>query len=195
MANMASVAYAIEGPQKNLEEILGAIYSAVTSEKYWTEYEACINLGFTEEELNDKRLGGEISDAPILENGVLRFYAEERWGLQDFEELIRQKFPDIKVYWTVEESGCDVYCSNDKEGKYFPDRFYADICVDGDYYSEYFVSEDSLFKWLSNITHREINSFDDIEEFNSDYEDSCEDDENFINVHIFDVDEDTEEEA
>jgi hypothetical protein len=123
------------------------------------------------------------------------FYGEERWGLQDFEELLRQKFPDIKVYWQVEESGCDVYCSNDKEGKYFPDRFYADICVDGDYYSEYFVSEDSLFKWLSNITHREINSFDDVEEFNSDYEGSCEDDENFINVHIFDVDEDTEEGA
>ena len=192
---MASVAYAIEGSEKSLEEILRAIYFATTEEKYWTEYEACINLGLTKEELEDKKLRGEISDAPTLENGVLRFYAEERWGLQDFEELLRQKFPDIKVYWTVEESGCDVYCSNDKEGKYFPDRFYADICVDGDYYSEYFVSEDSLFKWLSNITHREINSFDDIEEFNSNYEGSCEDDENFINVHIFDVDEDTEEEA
>ena len=192
---MASVAYAIEGSEKSLEEILRAIYFAMTNEKYWTEYEACINLGFTEKELDDKRLGGEISDAPTLENGVLRFYAEERWGLQDFEELLRQKFPDIKVYWTVEESGCDVYCSNDKEGKYFPDRFYADICVDGDYYSEYFVSEDSLFKWLSNITHREINSFDDVEEFNSNYEGSCEDNENFINVHIFDVDEDTEEGA
>ena len=195
MANMASVAYAIEGSKESLESIQKAILEGLNDKKHWTEYAACKSLGFTDEELDDKRIGGEISNDLTLENGVLRFYAEERWGLQDFEELLRQKFPDIKVYWTVEESGCDVYCSNDKEGKYFPDRFYADICVDGDYYSEYFVSEDSLFKWLSNITHREINSFDDVEEVNSNYEDSCEDDENFISVHIFDVDEDTEEEA
>ena len=75
MANMASVAYAIEGPQKNLEKILGAICLAMTDKEHWTEYKACEHLGFSEQELDDKRLGGDIEDEPTLENGVLRFYA------------------------------------------------------------------------------------------------------------------------
>ena len=177
MANIASVAYAIEGPQKNLEEILGAICLAMTDKKHWTEYKACEHLGFTEQELDDKRLGGEIDDDPTLENGVLRFWAEERWGLQDFEELLRQKFPDIKVYWVVEESGCEVYCTNDKEGKYFPERYWV----------EYFITEEAMYKWLSEITNGRVKSAEDVEAFNSDYEDACEEDENFIVIHEFEV--------
>ena len=115
MANMASVAYAIEGPRESLDEILGAIILGIDDEHHWAEWSACRKLGFSEEELDNKRLGGEISEEPEIRDGVLRFWAEERWGLQDFEELLRQKFPDIKVYWVVEESGCEVYCTNDKE--------------------------------------------------------------------------------
>jgi hypothetical protein len=63
MANMASVSYAIEGSEKSLVEILGAICLAIHSDKHhWEEYQTCINLGFTEEKIEDKRLGGEISD-------------------------------------------------------------------------------------------------------------------------------------
>ena len=120
MANMASVAYAIEGPQKDLVNILGAICLAMTDKKHWTEYKACECLGFTEKELEDKRLGGDIEQEPEMIDGVLRFYAEERWGLQDFRELLKQKFPDIKVYWIVEEPGCEVFCTNDSEGQVFP---------------------------------------------------------------------------
>ena len=187
MANMASVAYAIEGPQKNLEEILGAICLAMTDKKHWTEYIACEHLGFSEQELDGKRLGGEIDEDPTLENGVLRFWAEERWGLQDFEELLRQKFPDIKVYWIVEESGCEVYCTNDKEGKYFSTRYWVDTAQDDIYQSEYFKTEEAMYKWLSKITNGRVKSAEDVEEFNSDYEDACEEDENFICIHEFEV--------
>ena len=149
MANMASVAYAIEGSENSLMEILGAICLATHSdESHWEEYQVCINLGFTEKELEDKCLGGEISDDPDLIDGVLWFWAEERWGLQDFEELLRQKFPDIKVYWVVEESGCEVYCTNDKKGKYFPERYWVDTAQDDIYQSEYFVTEEAMYNWL-----------------------------------------------
>ena len=185
---MASVAYAIEGSEESLIEILGAICLAIHGDsKHWEEYQTCINLGFTEEELEDKRLGGEISDEPTLKDGVLEFWAEERWGLQDFEELLIQKFPDIKVYWKVEESGCEVYCTNDKEGKYFPERFYADICVDAIYDSEYFETEEQMYEWLSDKTNGRVKCLEDAEEFNSDYEDACEDDENFISIHEFEI--------
>ena len=189
MANMASVAYAIEGPQKNLEEILGAICLAMTDKEHWTEYKACEHLGFSEQELDVKRLGGDIEDEPTLENGVLRFYAEERWGLQDFEELLIQKFPDIKVYWIVEEPGCEVYCTNDMEGRYFPEKYWVDTAQDDIYQSKYFKTEEAIYKWLSEITNGKVKSKEDVEEFNSDYEDSGTDDENFIYIHKFEIEE------
>ena len=185
---MASVAYAIEGSEKSLIEILGAICLAVHSDKcHWEEYQTCINLGFTEDELEDKRLGGEISNEPTLDNGVLKFCAEERWGLQDFEELLIQKFPDIKVYWIVEEPGCEVYCTNDKEGKYFPERYWVDTAQDDIYNSEYFETEEQMYKWLSEITHGRVKSEEDVEKFNADYEASGDECENFISIHKFEI--------
>ena len=189
MANMASVAYAIEGKEESLVEILGAICLAIHSNNnHWEEYQTCINLGFTEEELEDERLGGEIEDEPTFDNGVLRFYAEERWGLQDFEELLRQNFPDIKVYWTVEECGCEVYCTNDKEGKYFPDRYWVDTAQDDIYQSEYFKTEEDMYKWLSEKYG--VKSKEEVETWNQDYEATGDECENFIYIHEFDVVED-----
>lgn len=186
MANMASVAYAIEGPKKTLEEILGAIILGMEDKHHWTEWSACRKLGFTEEELDDKRLGGDIEETPCIEElGVLRLYAEERWGLQDFEELLRQKFPDIKVYWVVEESGYEVYCTNDKEGKYFPERYWVDTAQDDIYQSEYFKTEETMYKWL--YEKYGVKSEEEVEAWNADYEDSGTDDENFIYIHKFTV--------
>ena len=185
---MASVAYAIEGSRESLEEILGAIILGMDDVHHYTEWSACRKLEFSEEELDDKRLGGEISEEPeINEQGVLRFWAEERWGLQDFNELLEQKFPGIKVYWVVEESGCEVYATNDKEGKYFPERYWVDTAQDDIYNSEYFGTEEEMYKWLSQITHGRVKCKEDVEKFNSDYENSDADDENFIYIHKFTI--------
>lgn len=186
MANMASVAYAIEGNEKSLVEILGAVCLAICSDKkHWEEYQTCINLGFTEDELKDRRLGGEIDDDPTLENGVLRFYAEERWGLQDFEELLIQKFPDIKVYWVVEEPGCEIYCTNDREGKYFPERYWVDTAQDDIYDSEYFKTEEAMYKWLNEKYG--VKSKEEVEAWNTDYEATGDECENFIYIHEFEI--------
>lgn len=189
MANMASVAYAIEGSQDSLTRIKEAINKAVNNkdDKKYEEYITCLNLGFTEEELEKHRLGGEMYEEVEIKDDVLRFWAEERWGLQDFEELLRQKFSDIKVYWIVEECGCGVYCTNDREGKYFPERYWVDTAQDDIYQSEYFKTEEAMYEWLSKITNGRVKSKEDVEEFNSDYEDSGTDDENFIYIHEFEI--------
>ena len=185
MANMASVAYAIEGPKKDLEEIFVAILNAVnTKDNRYEEYIAAETLKLPIEE-GKTRLGGEISDDPTLENGVLRFWAEERWGLQDFEELLRKKFSDIKVYWIVEECGCGVYCTNDREGKYFPERYWVDTAQDDIYQSEYFITEEAMWKWLSEKYG--VKSMEEVEAWNQDYEDSATEDENFICIQKFEI--------
>lgn len=186
MANMASVAYAIEGPRESLVIIAEAIADASCDSEHWTEYTACRNLGFTEEELEDRRLGGEIErDVEINTRGILRFWAEERWGLQDFHELLKQKFPDIKVYWIVEEPGCEVYCTNDKEGKYFPERFWVDTAQDDIYQSEYFSTEEAMYKWLNEKYG--VKSEEEVEAWNADYEATGDECENFIYIHKFEI--------
>ena len=182
---MASVAYVIEGSNESLEKIKNTITEALKDIHHWTEYKTCELLGFTEEELGNNRLGGEIIDGPEIDNGVLKLWAEERWGLQDFEELLRQKFPDINVYWIVEESGCEVYCTNDKEGKYFPERYWVDTAQDNIYQSEYFETEEQVYKWLDK--EYGVKSEEEVEAWNADYEDSETDDENFIHVFKFEV--------
>lgn len=188
MANMASVSYAIEGPEESLEKIEEALISAVNSDdKRYEMYQAAEYLKLPIK--NDTRLGGEISEEPTRDDntGALKFWSEERWGLQDFAELLEKQFPDIKVYWIVEESGCEVYCTNDKEGKYFPERYWVDTAIDDIYNSEYFKTEEQLYKWLDKITCGRVKCKEDVEEFNADYEDSGTDDENFIYIHKFEI--------
>lgn len=190
MANMASVSYVIEGPKEILETINNAIVESMQDKQHWNEWKTCDILGFTEEELEGKRLGGEIEDEPSMGKNTMEFYAEERWGLQDFEELLRQKFPNIKVYWMVEEPGCEIYCTNDKESKYFSERVYVDTCIDGVYDSEYFKDEETAYKWLSDLTNGRVKSAEDAEAFNADYEDSDAEDENWIRVYLYNIVED-----
>lgn len=188
MANIASVSYAIEGPTKTLKKIAEALIKAVNNKSNKYElYQAAeyLKLPITEETC----LGGEISEEPTWDEntGALRFWSEERWGLQDFNELLEAQFPDVKVYWIVEECGCDVYCTNDSEGKYFPQRYWVDTCIDGIYESEYFQFESSVYKWLHDITNGRVKCEEDVEKFNADYEDSGTEDENFIYVHEFEI--------
>ena len=191
MANWASTAYAIEGPVEILERIKKAIMDAIIDKRnFYDEYKALVNLGYSTLGLDECLLGGNITDEPDLNDGVLRFWAEERWGLQNFNVLLEKLFPEIKVYWVVEESGCEVYCTNDKEGKYFPDRYWVDTCVDDNYQSEYFRDEESMYKWLSKLTEGRVTNSEQVDEFNSDYEDSDSFEENFISIHEFQIEED-----
>lgn len=185
MANWASTTYVIEGPKETLQKIEKAITEAInTKDNKYEEYKVCDELNIPYE-IGKTHLGGLIEEEPWYDdNGSLYFYAEERWGLQDFNELLEKKFPDIKVYWVVEEPGNEVYATNDKEGKYFPDRFYVDTCINGIYQSEYFTTEEEMYKWLSENTNGKIKSLEDAENFNESSDTPKED---FISIHEFEV--------
>ena len=187
MANWASVSYAIEGPKEILQKINEAIITAVNSDSNKYElYQVAEYLNLPIEERNTS-LAGSVSEKPTWDKntGALRFWSEERWGLQDFAELLEKQFPDIKAYWTVEEPGFELYYTNDGEGKYFPERYWVDTCINGNYNSEYFENEEQVYKWLDKLTFGAVKSEKDVEKFNTDYEDSACD--NFIYVHEFEV--------
>lgn len=200
MANWASTSYAIEGPKEILEKIELAINNPdfnETGDESWEGY-VLKALGIEwvskdQDRENGKYMRGFIDSgvepySDFYDNlGVLRFCAEEAWGRTDFCEVLEEAFPDIKIYWIVEESGCEIYVTNDKEGKYFPDRYWVDIAQNDIYNSEYFTNKEDMYEWLSNITNGRVKSEEDVEAFNSDCKDAGTEDENFIYIHEFEI--------
>ena len=192
MPNWAYTSYAIEGPHETLQKIEQAILHhdiQENSSEYW-EGNTLHALGITWDKRpdgNTYRLRGFINEKPWWDGNALKFYAEEAWGLTDFSELLKNHFPDIKVYWVVEESGMGLYGTNDKEGKYFPEMSYVDTCSDGNYDAEYFTYKSDAFKWLHDLTNGRVNSEETLQKFNDEYEESQNDLDNFILLHEFRV--------
>ena len=193
MANWAMTAYVIEGDKQVLKKIHHAIkHSKIIkdSSEGW-EGNVLAALGIEWENRNPDGSGyymrGFIQEDTVrIEDGTLRFDAEEAWGATDLNEVLEENLP-VKVFYCVEEQGEEVFATNDKDGKYFFDRFYADICIDGEYDSKYFIDKASLLKWLSDKTDGRVKTQEDIDEFNADYEDEALDDENYIHVYEYQI--------
>lgn len=195
MANWASTSYAVEGPKEVLEKIENAILHhpiTVGADEHW-EGDILNALGCKWVSRNDDRDNGKYMRGFIIDDWwmdddhtVLRFNAEEAWGVTDFNEVLEENLP-VKVYYIVEESGEEIYATNDKDGKYFSNRFYVDTCIDNNYQSEYFQFESSVYKWLSDITDGKVKSKEDVKAFNDLHEELVDDDNNFIYIHEFKV--------
>ena len=105
--------------------------------------------------------------------------------MQDFVNCLEIRFPDIKAYWSVVEPDCEVYCTNDKEGKYFPQRFFVDTAQDDVYQSEYFQTEEAMYEWLNEKYG--VKTKEEVDAWNQDYEATGDDCENFIYIHEFEI--------
>lgn len=185
MANWASTSYAVEGSKKTLEWIEKAVIeSTVDNESRGWELDILERLGVEYKSYHHLR-GHVLEDSAKWKGEALRFDAEEAWGLSDLGDCLKAAFPDIKVYWVVEESGCEVFCTNDAEGKYFPERYWVDTAQDDIYRSEYFTTEEAMYKWLSEKYG--VKDKDDLDAWNADYEATGDDCENFIYIHEFEV--------
>lgn len=191
MPNWSSTSYAIEGPKETLQKIEQAINHPDVKEGSDESWEGNVlrALNITYIDRHDDRdkgkyMRGFIIDNPWWDKDALHFSAEEAWGVTDFDEVLMEAFPDVKVFWVTEEPNMEIYETNDKEGKYFKDRFYVDVCIDGNYEADYFQFASSVYKWLSDLTNGRVNSNETLEAFNDKYEG---DDDNFIYVHEFRV--------
>ena len=196
MANMASVSYVIEGSKEALKRVYEAIQHPDNSEgdEGW-EGGVLKALGITWKDSQPDGSGyymrGFIQDTESIEfypdSTTLSFWAEEAWGATDFHDILEKEIPGIKVYYCVVEEGCEVYATNDKEGKYFPYRWHVEAAFDNNYEYEDFIKDKDMYDWLSSKTDGRVKSLKDVEDFNSDYEDSGADDENYINIHKFEI--------
>ena len=188
MANWASTSYAIEGNKSDLERVFNVINDFVKSNvkpveanasKEW-EGNIVKALGASEEQMKNNYLRGFIQTYEIID-GVLYIEAEEAWGATDFRHLLAKLMPKLTIYYIVEECGCEVYATNDCDGKYFTESYYVDICIDGDYFSEYFDTEKQVLAYVAQLLKKESVTMKEIDEWNEEQDDN----ENYIYVHEF----------
>lgn len=196
MANWASTTYAVEGSKEILEKIYQAILHPAVNENSSEGWEGNVlkALGIEWEQFgpngNGYYMRGFIQDEPYWDSNdhtILRFYAEEAWGVTDFHKVLEKSFPEIKVYYEVEEEGMEVYATNDKEGKYFPERYWVNICINNDWDSDYFTEESLIYTWLSKKTNGEVTDARSVETWNDKHEELGDDDENFISIHEIEI--------
>lgn len=193
MANWAFTSYAIEGPNETLQKIEQAMLHPVEEGDDGWEGAILKALGITWEERKPggtgKYMRGFIDDKPWWDGeDILRFDAQEAWGATDFNEVLEENFPDIKVYYSVEEEGGEVYATNDAEGKYFPERYWIDACINNCYQSEYFASKEHALDYISRISSGEVTTFDEAEAFsNKEGKYIKSNQEDYISVHEFTI--------
>ena len=188
MANWASTSYRIEGSESDLKKVYDVIDNFVSGkskpvlEDASTEWEGNIvkALGASDEQLKKCYLRGFIEEYE-LDGDVIRINAEEAWGATDFRHILGKLMPELTIYYIVEEAGCDVFATNDIDGKYFPEQYLVDAYVkDADYY-EYFETKGQMKDFVSSLIGKEDFTDEDIEAWNEEHED----DDSYIYVHEF----------
>ena len=188
MANWASTSYRIEGSKSDLERVFGVIDDfikgrvASTREDATADWEGNIvkALGAMDEEIDNNHLRGFIQDYE-LDGDTIRIEAEEAWGATDFRHVLGKLMPDLTIYYIVEEAGCEVFATNDTDGKYYPERYLVDAYVKGADYYEYFETDKQMKSFVSSLIEKENFTEEDIEAWNEEHED----DDSYINVHEF----------
>lgn len=122
-----------------------------------------------------------------IEDDVLTLNTETAWSeMSETRHFIESCFPDMKIYYIEEESGCEIFNTNDSEGIYFKDRYYLDGFDD----SEYFETLEEASNYVKEIVGHDVEAdFDAIDKALSDYveEHEEEDPDCYYSFHEFKV--------
>ena len=150
MANWASTSYRIEGSRSDLERLFDVIDGFMRGKVQPIEEGADATwegnivkaLGATDRQINENYLRGFIAEYE-LDDGSIRIEAEE--------------------------AGCEVYATNDVEGKYFPYRFSIDACLKNCDFTDFFETKEEAMKCVAEILGKEDVTEEDIDKFNEEH--------------------------
>lgn len=121
-----------------------------------------------------------------LEDDVLTLNTETAWAeMAETRHFIESCFPGMKIYYIEEESGCEIFNTNDSEGIYFKDRYY----LDGFEESEYFETLEEAAKYVKEIVGHDVEAtFKAIKDALNDYMEEHEDDDDcYYYFHEFSI--------
>lgn len=191
MPNWCSTAYAIEGNAKEVKELYELMKGLQEKKEpsvkngFGTTWLGCL-VNALGGDWNEVWCRGEW-DTPQFDGKVLRFSTMTAWSpCNETFDFVCMKFPSLHYFYQSEEPGMVKYWTNDREGKYFTDRYITDVCTDdGEYLTEYFTDMSSLFDWLEEIAGRPIKSQQEVdalvEEWKKENEDA------FVNINEYQI--------
>ena len=184
MANWASVRYRIEGKHNDLQEIYDQYQTLLSKKQYENGddkliWESEITDGFGIDS-KDSSLRGYILKCEFTDES-LSVEAEEAWVLTDFRHLLESHYEDMNIYYMLEEPCCDVYVTNDAEGKYFPTRIVVDIRMEEVEDHKEFVNKKEALDYVAHTLKRDALTVEDIDKWNEEHEDT------YIGFHEYEV--------
>ena len=182
--------YTIVGKAGDVERINAALENHPVKENSAANWQGNIlnALGVNYDELEKRSMRGFLYEHDYIGeigggDAQLKMLFEEAWCRTDFAEVLRELMPDVSIYWQAEEPGCGIYQTNDSEGGFYPERYYVDTCIGGEYESEYFETEAAAYEWLSQRSDCKCAA--DVEAFNENRTKADSDD--FIYVHEYEI--------
>lgn len=169
MPNWCSTSYAIEGDAKevkNLYELMKGLQERKEpsiENGFGTTWLGCL-VDALGGDWNKVYCRGDWSNLEMV-GDTLRFETETAWGPCDETfELVGQRFPTLRYYYQSEEPGMVSYLTNDRDGKYFSDKYIVDLCTpDGEWLKDYFSDQKGVFECLEEISGQPVKSVQEID--------------------------------
>lgn len=191
MPNWCSASYAIEGDAKdvkNLYELMKGLQERKepsVKNDFGTAWLGCLvdALGTDWHEVDCRGYWSGLE----LVGDTLRFETETAWGPCDETfRLVCRKFPSLRYYYQSEEPGMASYLTNDREAKYFKDKYILDMCTpDGKWHKGYFSDQKGLFACFGEISGQTVESLQEINEIGEKWEQ--EDSDAFCRVYEYEI--------
>lgn len=170
MSNWCSTSYAIEGDVQEVKEL----YELMKELEERKELSVKNDFGTTWLGCLVNALGGDWNEVWCrgywsgleVENGVLKFITETAWSPCNATfNFVCQKFSSLRCYFQSEELGMSEYKTNDRDSKYFTDRYVVEISTpDNEYGREYFMDLTAAFKWIEEMCGQPVKSKEEVEE-------------------------------
>ncbi len=165
MPNWSQTSYVIKGDKRQVDSLYRIMKNLENMEK------SLLENGFGTTWLGNlvHRLGADPSkvycrgDWSNLEKkkGRITFDSEHAWARPyEVEDLIRERYEGLEIYFLTEELGMGIFQTNDEYGEYFT----STVIIDGEDSGMEYYTEDEALKALSEITGEELTSWEDAEE-------------------------------
>lgn len=167
MPNWCFTSYVFEGKKEEIADLYGKLHSLKELQKPLVENDfgklwlGCVVTLFGGN-WNVINCRGEIDNLEEPNETTLELSTRTAWGdMPEVWDFVLKQYPSIKYYFCAEESGNCYYATNDKEGKYFTDRF---IVEQDDVGTEYHTTESELLTDIASRTSTSVTSRAEMDE-------------------------------
>ncbi len=186
MPNWCSNSMTVYGPKDDVVKFVQTVKDGIANAGEYNQlYSTFLAAGFSKGEmdaLHDFSRGYYTEERPEVETDSdgahVELHFESAWSplCDSWDALLRRFFPTLKQVTIAEECGCEIYVNTDAEGRFYPERYYVDACVEGkdgeSYISDFECAFETLGevlatvnRWLAGNGFGPFDSIDDVKEW------------------------------